>query len=306
MPLPGLAAGLAFVALTVENDFFAGYDRHYTNGIQVALLVEREDLPGFARSLPPFRWSTERDVVIAVGQRIYTPTDTEIPEPDPRDRPYGGWLYLLADVKMASPHTIDHVTASIGVVGPGSLARQTHSAAHHLFGGRSRGWHAQLRNEPTLLLGYERAWPQVVEGRWGSRRYDVSLRASATAGNVYTYAAAGVVARYGSHLPDDLPVTSISLGPPRDGYRGASGHGWYVWAGAEARAVAHNIFLDGNTWRDSASVDRKALGYDLQLGAAYFWRNARIGFTFVERGREFEGQQGPDRYGQLAISYAYE
>jgi hypothetical protein len=38
---------------------------------------------------------------------------------------------------------------------------------------------------------------------------------------------------------------------------------------------------------------------------AAVWRRARVGFTMVERSREFEGQQGPDRFGQLALSFAF-
>ena len=91
----------------------------------------------------------------------------------------------------------------------------------------------------------------------------------------------------------------------RDGFRGAGGFGWYGWAGIDARAVAHNIFLDGNTFEHSASVHRKRFGFDAQLGVALVWPSARIGFAFVQRSREFSGQDRPDRFGQLAVSFAF-
>jgi len=47
------------VSLTIENDFFAGYDHHYTNGVQAAFVATPS-------------------TVFAAGQRIYTPTNTEI------------------------------------------------------------------------------------------------------------------------------------------------------------------------------------------------------------------------------------
>lgn len=298
------AARLASV--TIENDFFAGYDRHYTNGIQAAFLVDKAELPAALRALPPLSRSAERDVVLAIGQRIYTPTDTSAETPDPADRPFAGWLYVMADVKATSGSTVDHFTASLGVVGPASLGRYTHKAAHELFDAKPpNGWSHQLRNELTVLLGYERAWRDVAGGELAGRRFDLSVRAGGALGNAYTYASAGAVLRYGEGLPSDLPATHISLGPPRDGYRGASQRGWYVWAGVDGRAVAHNIFLDGNTFEDSAGVERKPFGYDWQVGAALVWPAARIGFTLVQRSREFEGQHGPDRFGQLALSFAY-
>ena len=120
-----------------------------------------------------------------------------------------------------------------------------------------------------------------------------------------TYADAGAVLRYGSHLPTDLPVTHISLGPPRDGFRGASRFGWYAWAGVNAHAVAYNSFIEARTYSGGAHVERKKFGVDAQLGVAAVWPRARVGFTLVERSREFAGQAGRDRFGQLAVSFAY-
>ena len=134
---------------------------------------------------------------------------------------------------------------------------------------------------------------------------DLSLLAGTTAGNVLTYANAGAIWRFGTELPDDLPATHVSLGPSRDGYRGTKQAGWYFWAGAEGRAVARNIFLDGNSGRAGPSVKRKVGGYDLELGLAMVWPEMRVSFMLVERGREFEGQSGPDLFGQVAVSMPY-
>jgi hypothetical protein len=133
---------------------------------------------------------------------------------------------------------------------------------------------------------------------------DFSPRIGATLGNVFTYASTGAVLRYGEHLPADLPATQISLGPPRDGYRGTSQFGYYVWTGADFRAVGHNVFLEGSTYADGGHVQRERFGYDLQLGAAMAWPTARLGFSFVRRSREFEGQHRPDQFGQLTVSFA--
>jgi len=293
-------------SLTFENDFFAGYDRHYTNGLQAAFLVDRSRMPRWLQAAPPIKWSAEPQVVFAAGQRIYTPADTIAAIPDPADRPYAGWAYVMADVRTRSAGTIDHVTASLGVVGPASLARQTQDFAHNILGEQdSNGWSHQLHNEPALLLGYERAWPAVASGRFGGEDYDVALRVGGDIGNVMTYADAGAVLRVGRNLPSDIPVTHISLGPPRDGYRGTAQFGWYGWIGLDGRAVAHNIFIQGNTFRDSPGVTLETFGGDLQVGVALAWPTARVGFTYVERSREFEGQPSPDRFGQLTLSLAY-
>jgi hypothetical protein len=121
------------VTLTLDNDFFFGGDRHYTNGLQVAALVDRQSFPGWLNAAPPLRWSVDPEIMVAVGQRIYTPTDKSAVHPDSRDRPYAGWLYLLADVRTRFDTAIDHVSFSIGMIGPASLARQTQTNVHHLL-----------------------------------------------------------------------------------------------------------------------------------------------------------------------------
>ena len=295
-----------FVTLTGDNDFFAGYDHHYTNGFQVAISADRMALPAMLRSLPPLHGGDDPHITLAIGQRIYTPTDKTRVEPDPLDRPYGGWLYALADVRVRSGHAVDSVQASLGIIGPASLAKQTQNIYHGLIGAdKARGWDAQLDNQLALLLGYERAWPSLLRTQAASLTLDVTPKVGATLGNVYTYANTGAVLRFGHNLPDDFPVTDISLGPPRDGYRpGNTRFGWYAWIGTDVRVVGWNAFLDGNMFGGGPSVKREPFGHDLQLGLAAIWGRSRIGFTFVRRSKEFETQTADDKFGQLTFSFA--
>jgi hypothetical protein len=71
------------------------------------------------------------------------------------------------------------------------------------------------------------------------------------------------------------------------------------------RAVARNIFLDGNSVRSSASVERKNFVWDVQLGVAATWGRQRLGFSVVRRSEEFATQTRSDKFGQLTYSFAY-
>ena len=295
-----------FASLTLENDFFTGSDRHYTNGVQLAFLADIAKAPEALREHGPLAWSADPQAVLAIGQRIYTPANTDIDPPDPNDRPYAGWLYLMTDVRTRAAATIDHLTITAGLVGPASGASQTQDFTHRLLGEvNSKGWDSQVRPRATFMAGFERAWPGIAFGDFAGLRYDLATRVGATVGTPMTYADAGAVLRYGRNLPADLPVTHISLGPPRDGFRGAPAFGWYAWAGIDARAVAYNTFIQGDTFNDASHVRREPYGYDAQVGIAATWSAARVGFTLVQRSREFVGQSGPDRFGQLAVSFAY-
>ena len=78
-----------------------------------------------------------------------------------------------------------------------------------------------------------------------------------------------------------------------------------MFVGVDGRAIARNIFLDGNTWRDSRSVDKEPLVGDLQWGLAVTWKGARLTYTHVRRTREFETQGPSSDFGAFALSVAF-
>jgi hypothetical protein len=67
-------------------------------------------------------------------------------------------------------------------------------------------------------------------------------------------------------------------------------------------ARAQNIFLDGNTSKDSLSVDKKRFVLDTQTGLAIVWNRTRITYTYVLRTEEYDGQGRPDRFASLSFS----
>ena len=73
----------------------------------------------------------------------------------------------------------------------------------------------------------------------------------------------------------------------------------------EGRAVAHNIFLDGNTFGNSPSVDKKLLVGDLQFGVAVTFSNMRVAYTHVLATEEFHGQGRGDAYGSFSFSFRF-
>ena len=77
----------------------------------------------------------------------------------------------------------------------------------------------------------------------------------------------------------------------------------YVFAGLEGRAVARNIFLDGNTFKDSHSVEKYPFVGDFQGGVALLGFGVRAAFTYVFRTEEFVEQNSPDKFGAITLSF---
>ena len=126
-------------------------------------------------------------------------------------------------------------------------------------------------------------------------------------GNVNTHAAAGFTVRFGYDLPSDYgpPRIRPSL-PGSDFFIPTQKLGGYLFFTTEARAVAQNIFLDGNTFRGGASVDKKYMVGSIQFGAAITYSDLRISFTQVVVSSEFKGPHGkPSHFGAATASYRF-
>lgn len=299
----------------VENDLLAGTDRHYTNGLHLSWLSASGDLPAAAleaASWVPFLLAPDgkRRIGYNVGQSMFVPNDIKIREPQPNDRPWAGYLYGGVALLSETPTTLDILEVDIGVVGPASFAEQNQKIWHELIGSpEPKGWNNQLKNEPTIVFIYERKWRQEIwnfAGPESGLGIDMTPLIGAAVGNVFTYASTGLALRFGDDLPSDFGPPRVRPSLPGSGFFDLDDRfGWYVFASAEGRAVAHNIFLDGNTFEDSASVDKLPFVADFQVGFAFMVDSARITVTQVYRTREFRTQNEPDRFGAVSVSFKF-
>lgn len=293
------------LSFVVENDYFASTDRHYTNGLSFGWVPATRPPPewfsGLARHAPFF---PEEGIVrhgYSFGQSMFTPSDKTLADPPTDDRPYAGWLYGSIGMESETEKQLDQLVLTLGVVGPASQAEVTQSALHKVLpANEPRGWNSQLKNEPGIVMTYQRSWRAIASKTFD---FDLTPHAGGVLGNVFTYANTGLMLRYGRELPQDY-------GPPRIQpclpgsmtFLATEGYTWYLFAGVEGRAVARNIFLDGNTLRDSRSVDKEPFVGDLQFGGALTWRDVRLSYTHVLRTKEFKSQRARDDFGSISIS----
>lgn len=297
-------------SLVIENDAFTGTDRHYTNGI-LASWLSGEDVPSWIRQvgdvIPMFANDSRRRYGVALSHVIFTPENTETSEPILNDRPYAAWLSGNFALTAETEDRLDRLTLSLGVVGPGAGGEFVQNEFHTIIGSdKAQGWTNQIHNEPALNLFYERQWRWLAEASEGGFGVDALPHLGAALGNVYTYAAAGLALRLGQDLPADWGPPRVRPALPGSAYfQPRSGFGWYLFAGAEGRAVARDIFLDGNTWKDSQSVDKRPLVADLNAGLAVTIDGFRIAYTYVYRTKEFYGQDEPDKFASISLSFRW-
>lgn len=317
-------------------------DRFYTNGVRVALTWAPADdqspFHGWAHALlsrMPFNASEASPNAMAngygyaIGQNMYTPSRIDRPDPDPRDRPYAGWLYagvLQTHVRFSGEgdivrnivHRRSIVTArsvefDLGMIGPASGAAESQKWVHsHLCECiQPQGWGTQLKNELGAHAGYDwstrRAqWYRL--GRSGDRRaererlFDLTTSVGASVGNIFTNGRAGGVARLGWNLPDELaPDANIRSFDP--GGEPAFPVSAYGYVRGEGRAVLRNVFLDGNLFRAGPRVDHQPMVADCEYGFVIELFSLRGSWRRVLRSPEFVGQAGSQAYGVLNLSW---
>ncbi|MCA3280004.1 MAG: lipid A deacylase LpxR family protein [Roseomonas sp.] len=298
-------------AFLLENDTFSGNDRFYTNGFLFAWRAPSYDPPAWLAGLTEgpnlffpggvTRWG------LSFGQKIYTPEDTLANNPDPKDRPYAAWLYGAVTLHSYTARELGTLELQLGVVGPSALGEWVQNTTHDLMRiDRAYGWDYQIRDEPGVNLVANRQWRLNGEPDSAGRRFGWVPSLAASLGNVHTYAAGGMMLRYGTELEADFgpprvrPVSAGSIF-----FQPTERFGWYVFGGVEGRAVARDISLDGNTWRDSRSVDREVLVGDASAGLALIFGSARLTATYTIRSKEFEAQREASQFGSISIAFRF-
>jgi lipid A 3-O-deacylase len=307
--------------LLEENDsLYFHTDKHYTQGLRLSYLAptvlagDGWDRPFdfLAAYTPVFAAAaSDRRYALLLGQSIFTPQNLSARPPEPDDRPYAGWLYGGVSLLQKSGNDmLENVELELGVIGPGSFGKQIQNDWHQFIGIKTaRGWAGQLQNEPGAVLSYERLWRMPLVGGGDGFGIDIVPQIGATVGNVYIYGEAGGIVRIGSRRGADYGPARVRPGLSGTDYfdsgRAGDGLGGYFFIGAQGRVVARNLFLDGNSFRNSPTVPHKVLVADLQSGFSLLWsRRVRIDLSVVRRTEEFEGQHTPDVVGTMALSFS--
>ncbi len=227
---------------------------------------------------------------------------------------YAGWLYVGFGLIWKNAEVRNSLTLNVGVVGSWSLAEEAQRLVHETRGlDVPKGWGHQLHNELGIVGVYERTWRWPKHEKRSGINWEFLPHAGAAVGNVAIYANVGGEFRAGFNLPDDFGTASIGPSattstPVERGQaapRAKFDLGLYLFARADGRVVAHNIFLDGNTFGHSASVDRKWLVGDLSAGVAINYHNTKIAYALNYRSKEFDGQEAGQLFGSVTLTVPF-
>jgi hypothetical protein len=245
----------------------------------------------------------------ALGHELYTPTNLRATAVLPNDRPYGAWLHASLILRRGGEilnliPVMDELELDLGIIGPEAFGEETQQSWHKLIDYVDpRGWANQLDTEPALQLWFTRSFNLTfrTENYWG---LDLIPHLKAALGNVYIYGEVGTLLRAGYNLPLEFVVSPLesfstqpSFHPPH----------WsiYGFGGVDGRVLGRNIFLDGNSFKDSHSVDKELFVADLRVGGAIRYRGVEGVVSFVHRTREFDTQARDENFVSVTFQFHF-
>jgi hypothetical protein len=274
-------------------------DRNYTFGTRTAWYGQPGAVPRWSepvlRALGTDADLSQARLTLAFGQELYTPDAISNPRPIRNDRPYAAWLYAGATLSTSGATRARALDVRLGMVGPDAYGNDVQTWWHRRNHIRlPRGWRHQLANEPGLRVTYDERWRPL-----GHRRFaNVVPHAHVTLGNVLTEAAAGATLQLGLPLANDF-----GPGTPQGPEERLHGVRVFAFARGEGRAVAHDIFLDGNTFAPSMRVHRVPFVAEAQLGCGARWGALGVRYTFSYTSRQFRERDDYQEYGSVGVSF---
>jgi lipid A 3-O-deacylase len=238
----------------------------------------------------------------SIGHLIFTPwLQAGTLAPQPFDRPYASALYGGFASIVHGPRTRQTLELRLGTVGPAALGDPIQNGIHTVLGqAQVEGWEWQVRSQPLIEVG----WSRLSIGARPTPGVDWVTRTSLRLGTPVTEAGVGAVLRTGR--PPTGPAWPGETTLPQAGAAGA----WFLYAGAELRAVMRNQLIEGETQGYVSQVTREPWVGDLLFGGtlslAADWQ-LDVGFALrsVEFATPVEPYAlRPQRIGTLTLRWA--
>ena len=298
---------------TLDNDLFVGNDSGYTNGIYLSYFKahtngQKPIKPDFW--VKPLLWMlpdtrpTATVNVYSFGQTMATPSDITVEEPSLDEVPYSAVLMLNNTFVEVHDTRADSIRTTVGFIGPIAGGEGAQKIVHKIVGSpEPQGWHTQLGNEFIFQFSRGSIWRN-----WSSSNdhMDILTFAEGSLGTLESSVIGGAYFRYGRNLAPSFMIPLLNRS--RATNPGSIANGWNIFAGLDAGYTFNLIYLDGNTFKNSRSIDYKheQLGYT--FGFAYSWSHMGISFavsdlSVLTNERTKDSMKNMTQFGTLTLAF---
>lgn len=312
--------------VTMENDFLAGTDTYYTNGLRVELSFNNPEFEKFFKKLG----FDHSDFFFLCGQNIYNTSSNDIGTQRPNEPPNAGVLYCggavnsyKMDKNKARAKSMQRIEAQVGTVGRGSFAEQVQNGFHRLIGDKEVNWDFQAADRFHFNINFQK-FRKIGEGDlYGDARpeYDIIINGGGNAGTFTNFVNAGVVFNYrllgslvdmyiGNKMTPSLAEELAMMSPENRLKRILCDSHWSLnlYFGSEAKLIFNNYRIDGNSDYFTSTVP---FVVDLKAGVVVRYRRVYFDLGIVRRSSEWNNTNGhrdgpPHTYGMITIMVRYD
>lgn len=312
--------------VTMENDFLAGTDTYYTNGLRVELSFNNPEFEKFFKKLG----FDHTDFFFLCGQNIYNTSNNDVGNKRPNEPPNAGVLYCggavnsyKMDKNKARVKSMQRIEAQVGTVGRGSFAEQVQNGFHRLIGDKEVNWDFQAADRFYFNINFQK-YRKIGEGDlYGDSRpeYNIIINGGGNAGTFTNFVNAGVVFNYrllgslidmyvGNKMTPSLAEELAMMSPENRLKRILCDSHWSLnlYFGSEAKLVINNYRIDGNSDYFTSTVPFLV---DLKAGVVVRYRRVYFDLGIVRRSSEWNNTNGhrdgpPHTYGMITIMVRYD
>lgn len=302
-----LASERSTVSFALDNDGIFGVDQDYTNGLFFTYTSRAINPHWLFSPLSLSVWgaSSLDKFEFTLGHKMYTPDDIKATTPIENDRPYAGFLHTEFNYISLHPNQAQRFNLTLGTVGENSLSEQAQQIVHGITGSTDpNGWEFQVDEGFVASGGY------LSHFNWGRVRsiantdLELSNISELNAGSFRSDVSTGLMLRWGTDLGGSMGAANIdNENPFRPGMLGGSKHGWFLFAGIEARYRFNDITVEGQRPGIIRYDPINAASYDVTLEnsqfssvAGFAWYNANFGATFTTTFKTPDYKEAPQTY----------
>jgi hypothetical protein len=285
-------------SLLFYNDYFAGTDKHFTNGISLSWLDEAysksdsnnsDSVGDFTHTLTRYLpsdyidSSKKHSAGLSLNQIIITPIDTTLTSPQYDDMPYAGYLNFSFYLFEWDEKSFCEYRMELGVVGEESGAEFIQKSFHAVIKNPPlEGWSTQLKTKYTAnaLFRYgENSWQGQTRN---GLEMDLYKHFGFEAGNFSTNAFAGTMFRIGENYIQNFNVHYPYLKEEASLLRLDTSHhgfGWSFSTGINAELLAYSYILD-EAKKEGYAVESPVFNTSLYAGTDFYYNSGKFTFFY--------------------------
>lgn len=295
------------ITFITENDADVRGDNDYTYGSEIGVLFYRKNIGDSYLHIPFTNYKNQDNYIsFSYAHKIYTPIDLETSELVRDDRPYAGYMYLKSGLYQSSNNNLKSLTLQLGMIGPSTKMDIVQHHIHSLIGSEDpKGWDHQLKDEFILQLNYSHKKFIAFSNKsafipeYGFELGNASTKAYV--GGLYRWGT-NIQKDYGSMQMDNPNYNKIPL-DPKIKYK--SSWSYCFNFGLKGNIVARDIFLDGNSFKNSHNIDKNIFIAEFIYGFSFNYGRFSIDYLRKHLSHEFKIQNRYPNYGSLVFSYNF-